>query len=49
MLAAAAAEDVTLLDAEGVAESPGAGLVGRIEGHSITATGRGKLSGGTKP
>ncbi|MEO8879384.1 MAG: heavy metal translocating P-type ATPase [Gemmatimonadaceae bacterium] len=44
VLATAAAEGVTLLDAEGVAEAPGAGLVGRIEGRAITVTGRGKLS-----
>lgn len=44
VLATAAAEGVTLLPAEGVAEAPGAGLVGRIEGRTITVTGRGKLS-----
>ena len=44
VLATAAAEGVTLLDAEGVAEAPGAGLVGQIGGRAITVTGRGKLS-----
>ena len=44
ILATAAKEDVALLDAEDVAEPPGAGLVGRIDGHSIAVTGRGKLS-----
>jgi heavy metal translocating P-type ATPase len=44
VLATAAAENVALLDAEDVAEAPGAGLVGRIAGHSIRVTGRGKLS-----
>lgn len=44
VLAAAAAQSVTLLDAEAVAEAPGMGLVGWVEGRSITITGRGKLS-----
>jgi len=41
-----AASDVSLpaLNAEDVSESPGEGLMGTVGGHSLTLTGRGKLS-----
>jgi heavy metal translocating P-type ATPase len=37
-------EGLELLNAEDVSEVPGAGLTGRVDGHLITVTGRGKLS-----
>ena len=43
----AANEDrLRLLNAQDVSESPGEGLTGHIEGHSLTLTGRGKLAPG---
>jgi heavy metal translocating P-type ATPase len=36
-------EGLGILNAENVSESPGKGLAGRVHGHSMTLTGRGKL------
>jgi heavy metal translocating P-type ATPase len=44
VLAAAETEGIPLLVPRNVSESPGKGLSGEIEGHSISLTGRGKLS-----
>lgn len=44
ILAAAESHGVALLDADNVAEAPGKGLSGRVEGHLVTVTGRGHLS-----
>ena len=41
---AAEEERLQLLNAQDVSESPGKGLTGHIEGHSLTLTGRGKLA-----
>lgn len=43
VLAAASGETMPLLNAENVSESPGKGLTGRVDGHSLMLTGRGKL------
>ena len=43
VLAAAAAEGISLLDVADISEAPGAGLSGHIENHTIAVTGRGKL------
>lgn len=43
ILTAAEDESIPLLIAEGVSEAPGAGLRGRLNGHLVTVTGRGKL------
>ena len=44
VLAAAEAQHLPLLAVKDVSEAPGAGLVGHVEGHLVTVTGRGKLS-----
>lgn len=44
VLDAAKANGVALKQVEGVSEAPGAGLVGTVDGHVVTVTGRGKLS-----
>ncbi|HET9790194.1 MAG TPA: HAD-IC family P-type ATPase, partial [Candidatus Angelobacter sp.] len=44
ILAAAESQGVALLDADNVAEAPGKGLSGHVEGHLVTVTGRGHLS-----
>jgi heavy metal translocating P-type ATPase len=44
ILEAAESQGVALLDADNVAEAPGKGLSGRVEGHLVTVTGRGHLS-----
>ncbi len=36
-------QKLSLLNAENISESPGRGLIGRIAGHSVMLTGRGKL------
>lgn len=41
---AASEERLQLLSAQDVSESPGEGLTGHIDGHSLTLTGRGKLT-----
>jgi heavy metal translocating P-type ATPase len=41
---AAGEERLQLLNAQDVSESPGEGLTGHIEGHSLALTGRGKLA-----
>ncbi|MDE3103631.1 MAG: cadmium-translocating P-type ATPase [Acidobacteriota bacterium] len=46
VLAAAASEQLDLPEVVEVAESPGAGLQGRIDGHRVMVTGRGKLAPG---
>lgn len=43
VMAAVKEEDIPFLDAENVSESPGKGLIGHIDGHSLMLTGRGKL------
>lgn len=43
VLEAASGEAMPLLNAENVSESPGNGLTGRVDGHSVMLTGRGKL------
>ena len=43
VISAASAESFPVLNAENVSESPGAGLTGRVDGYSLTLTGRGKL------
>jgi heavy metal translocating P-type ATPase len=43
VLAAANDAAMPLLNAENVSESPGKGLTGRVDGHSLMLTGRGKL------
>jgi heavy metal translocating P-type ATPase len=40
---AATDEGLILLNADNVSESPGEGLIGHLEGHRVTLTGRGKL------
>jgi heavy metal translocating P-type ATPase len=42
--AAAEAQHLPLLSVKDVSEAPGAGLLGHVEGHLVTVTGRGKLS-----
>jgi heavy metal translocating P-type ATPase len=44
VLAAAEAQHLPLLSVKDVSEAPGAGLLGHVEGHLVTVTGRGKLS-----
>lgn len=44
VMAAADDEKLPALNAENVSESPGKGLVGRVDGHTLTLTGRGRLS-----
>src|SRR5450631_685616 len=44
VMAAANDENLLALNAMNVSESPGRGLVGRVDGHTLTLTGRGKLS-----
>ena len=44
VLTAASDEELPVLNAENVSESPGEGLKGYVGGHSLTLTGRGKLS-----
>ena len=41
--AAASSDGVPFLNSENVSESPGNGLTGRVDGHSVMLTGRGKL------
>jgi heavy metal translocating P-type ATPase len=43
VLVAASDDTMPLLNAENVSESPGKGLTGRVDGHSLMLTGRGKL------
>ena len=43
VLVAASDDTMPLLNAEDVSESPGKGLTGRVDGHSLMLTGRGKL------
>ncbi len=43
VMAAVKDESIPFLDAENVSESPGKGLIGHIDGHSLMLTGRGKL------
>jgi len=44
VLTVAGEEGLPVLNAENVSESPGEGLTGYVGGHSLTLTGRGKLS-----
>ena len=44
IMEAAEREQLQLCNAHDVTESPGAGLKGHIDGHSLTLTGRGKLT-----
>jgi len=46
VIGAAEAEHLALANAEDVSESPGQGLTGHVEGHTVTLTGRGKVSPG---
>ncbi len=43
VMEAAGGEALAMLDAKNVSESPGKGLRGVVDGHSMTLTGRGKL------
>ncbi len=43
VMQAATDEDMPLVNAGDVSESPGEGLIGHLEGHKLTLTGRGKL------
>ena len=44
VLAAAEVRHLPLLSVKDVSEAPGAGLLGHVEGHLVSVTGRGKLS-----